>query len=460
MDTTPQTNTPQSFQQGEVVMYDNVDTLSNTSCSSPGICALSPNKFCVNQSELSMSQPSVAEQKFTAEASEPVLVTVFAQLPTSSDRIVIAAHNFNQFRAKIWAERKVHVEDAFLYVKLDEESDPIRVSVRGEGWRFVKNYFEVELALRDKCTPVAMSAETMSHMCWKVCARHKAPLKWTHVIIGDVLAGVGLSCSLSYRQVRTNIIQELVWRDLCFIKALGGKDCCLLADSTPVDENHELTAYLVSWVNQATVLTMYPIHVTIESGKSSAILFAALKRQFEYYQLLNKYVLEEGTIESEQAFDIDCIASTFTDRGAPIMGLGSRIAEDTHRRLLRMYELQHRTHIVDTCVAKVLAPGLIRPMRGPTYQAIIVAHQFICNNDPFSQWMHHPRSACYQVGHAGHVQPFFVIRCRRVGIALPYLRVPTSSTSSLGSVTHVLGHVSLRSARNGQVFPAPWVVRR
>ena len=133
---------------------------------------------------------------------------------------------------------------------------------------------------------------------------------------------------------------------------------------------------------------MYPIHVTIESGKSSAILYSALKRQFEYYQHLNKYLLEEGVIEGEQTFDLDCVASTFTDRGAPIMGLGSRIAEDTHRHLLRMYELQHRTHIVDTSIAKVLSPGLARPMRGPTYQVILVAYQFVCNNDPFSRWMH------------------------------------------------------------------------
>ena len=52
-----------------------------------------------------------------------------------------------------------------------------------------------------------------------------------------------------------------------------------------------------------------------------------------------------------------------------------------------MYELQHRTHIVDTSVAKVFAPGLARSMRGPTYQAVKVAYHFINNNDPFSEWM-------------------------------------------------------------------------
>ena len=237
----------------------------------PDIFSLSPNKFVVNQSELSSSQVSSAKNTTTRHPSEPTSVSVLAALPSSSVRAFVKAHNFEQFVAKVWAQRKVHVEDAFLHVKLDSESDPVLVSVRGDGWGLLKNGLMVEVTLRAGHAPAAISPETLTHVCWNVCARHRAPLKSTQHIIEDVLAGVGLSCSLSYRQGRTNIIQDLVWRDLCFIKALGGKDCCLLADSTPIDDNHELTAYLVSWVNPGNAITMYPIHVTtFNNGQKNA----------------------------------------------------------------------------------------------------------------------------------------------------------------------------------------------
>jgi len=70
------------------------------------------------------------------------------------------------------------------------------------------------------------------------------------------------------------------------------------------------------------------------------------------------------------------------------MALGNKIQDEAHRRLLRMYELQHRTHIVDGAVATVFAVGIRRPMRGPTYQVIKVAYEFIRNNDTFARWMH------------------------------------------------------------------------
>ena len=247
--TQEQTSTPQSPDQGGGLVYEDVDEWTNPSCSPPDICSLSPNKFVVNQSELSSSQVSSPKNTITRHPSEPLPVSVLAILPDSTVRTFVKAHNFEQFVATVWAQRKVHVEDAFLHIKIDSVSDPVLVSVRGDGWGLLKNGLDVEVTLRPGPAPAAISPETLTHVCWNVCARHKAPLKWTQHIIEGVLAGVGLSCSISYRQVRTNIIQELVWRDLCFIKALGGKDCCLLADSTQVDENHELTAYLVSWVS-------------------------------------------------------------------------------------------------------------------------------------------------------------------------------------------------------------------
>ena len=203
---------------------------------------------------------------------------------------------------------------------------------------------------------------------------------------------VNMSTQLSYRQARLNVVQEMVWRDMHFIATLRGKPCCLLADSTPVSDNRELTAYLVSWVED-TSLKVYPIHVSVESGKNSEVLITALKRQMEYFKQLNDYLALEGCIEADERFDLECLTSTFTDRGSVVMGLANKISSETQRSLLRMYELQHRTHITDSAVAQVFAPGMPRPFRGPTYQAIKVAYLFVSNNDAFSTWLHNTHQA-------------------------------------------------------------------
>ena len=42
----------------------------------------------------------------------------------------------------------MHVEDAFLHIKIDSESDPVLVSVRGDEWGLLKNGLDVEVTLR------------------------------------------------------------------------------------------------------------------------------------------------------------------------------------------------------------------------------------------------------------------------------------------------------------------------
>ena len=61
--------------------------------------------------------------------------------------------------------------------------------------------------------------------------------------------------------------------------------------------------------------------------------------------------------------------------------MASKIAAENQRNMLRMYELQHRTHITDTAVAKVFAPAMARPFRGPTYQTLKVAYLFLSSNE-------------------------------------------------------------------------------
>ena len=162
----------------------------------------------------------------------------------------------------------------------------------------------------------------------------------------------------SLRQVRSSFIQSLVWRDLHFLLRLRGRDACLLGDSSPWGDNTEITSFQVCWLDADGSLSMYPIHVTVECGKTAHVLYLSLLRQMAYWKTLSNHLVELGLLSRANTFSLDCVASMFTDRGSVLGCLRGMISKYTNRSILHLYELLHRVHIVDEAIAKCLSPGI------------------------------------------------------------------------------------------------------
>ena len=346
-----------------------------------------PIRAAMGDEDLSQSVASQAEHSTRLPSRE---LNVFALLPTSI-RLYVQASSFSDVAEQVYAHSKRKVSDAIVYLTLDGHPQSVPVSVTGQGWSFVQEGVDVVVRWEEESAgPPTIDAVQVAHICWDLCSRHRTPLRETPSAVRDVLGYVGMSVDLSYRQARLNIIQELILRDMHFILSLRGRECCMLADSTPVDSNHELTAFLVSWLDDGNQLRAYPIHVTVESGRSHDVLLAALKRQITYFQLLNEYLVACGSITEEETFDLGCIGSFFSDRGSVVCALRSKLATETQNTILHMYELQHRTHIIDSEISRVLGPGnqlRKRAFRAPVYQALKTAYLFVSGNDSFAEWI-------------------------------------------------------------------------
>ena len=104
-----------------------------------------------------------------------------------------------------------------------------------------------------------------------------------------------------------------------------------------------MTAILVSYVNHFDGHhEVYPIHVTIESGKFTGVLMQAFNRQMEYFQSLNEYMVDMGILSDiDKGFTLQNVASFFTDRGSVVGKLRKLIEGETHRSILHFYELLH-----------------------------------------------------------------------------------------------------------------------
>ena len=209
---------------------------------------LSPNKFELGQSDLSVSQPTASESLESEDGCEKGFPSkthtqVFAVLPDGV-RLVVESSSFKKFCDSVYDYCGKRVSDALIHVKVEVGAVPVRVSVFGAGWKLVKPFYVLEVILVSDPPATPITVDKLSHVCWNVCGRRKAPLKHTPAIVQDVLTMANMSTPLSYRQARLNVVQELVWRDLHFIATLRGKPCCLLADSTPVSDNRELTPIL------------------------------------------------------------------------------------------------------------------------------------------------------------------------------------------------------------------------
>ena len=170
-----------SSQDSGIIVYDKVEDWTTTTSS-----VMTPNALCSPPPTHRDSYDDVGEGKEQGDPS----VRVFAVLPDTDIRLVVQANSFPAFCAAVTEHTKPDVIDAFLHI-LDARGDEMRVSARGDGWRLVRSTYDLEVVFAPARPRAALDPSTISHVCWNVCARHKAPLKWTPAIINDVLGPLG-----------------------------------------------------------------------------------------------------------------------------------------------------------------------------------------------------------------------------------------------------------------------------
>ena len=174
------------------------------------------------------------------------------------------------------------------------------MSVLGDGWHLVPDGTELLVEWEQGTTP---DPRCLIKAVWTVAGTHHTPIRQAAGTIVGVLAPYGnIMTPPSLRQVRNTFIQSLVWRGLHFLLRLRGRDACLLGDSSPWGDNTEITSFQLCWLDADGSLSMYPIHVTVECGKTAHVLYLSLLRQMAYWKTLSNHLVELGLLSCAQTF--------------------------------------------------------------------------------------------------------------------------------------------------------------
>ena len=237
--------------------------------------------------------PSVVDSTSPAQVCVDCHKVVFV-IDTSAVRHPFKVRSGDHLCSRLYAQFKRRPTAVYMLVCPSAGSTPFRMSVLGDGWLMVPPCTEVVVEWQKRTQEESDNLHWL-RIVWLLAGCRKTPLREVPAAVSDFLREYDVHATApSYRQCRTSFLMSTVHRDMYFISQLRGRDCCLLADSTPWGDNTELTAFLVSWLDVDGTIRIHPIHVTVESGKSSQILFDALLRISAYYDKVNQHLISAG----------------------------------------------------------------------------------------------------------------------------------------------------------------------